>query len=137
MSSYVVSKRHIDYLVTALLANERVITGLPRTPADELDYDAIGRELWAENMHSVDYRADSPAPERANLETYRYEPYELGDIYHQMRQVRFYQYQSADDRTHWHESLAHRWTSALELVLRLPIQERYPKFGVDRRAWVP
>ena len=47
MSAWIVSNRHIDYLVTALIAAELI------PPSDATK---IGRTLWRENLKSVAFR---------------------------------------------------------------------------------
>jgi hypothetical protein len=59
MSAWIVSKRHIDYMVTAIVRAEL----MNETP------DEIGRILWRENLASVAYRypndkdGERPGPE--------------------------------------------------------------------------
>lgn len=73
MSAFVVSSEDIDILVTAHLALNGCAYSNERA-------DAIGRELWQENIKSVAYRYDMPARhgEHAEylkaLEAYAFEP---------------------------------------------------------------
>lgn len=60
MSAWVVSKHHIDVLVSALIEFDvyvRLGDGRPR-PAKDLDPVAIGQMLWTENVRSVTARYD-------------------------------------------------------------------------------
>lgn len=115
MSAWVVSKRHIDLLVTAIVRSESVDTG-------GLSKDQIGRELWRENVRSVNYRYS----ERGRTPAYQYRaPGELPHYLAILKQVECYQYQTCE-RPDWERSTAHRWTQALRELLEKQAEAEFP-----------
>jgi hypothetical protein len=115
MSAWVVSKRHIDLLVTAIVRSESVDTG-------GLSRDEIGRWLWRENVRSVNYRYS----ERDRTPAYRYRAYELPHYLAILKQVECYQYQACE-RPDWPQSTAYRWTTALRELLAQQAAVQYPE----------
>jgi hypothetical protein len=105
VSAWIVSKRHIDLLVSVILRSEAV-------PEAGGNADKIGTELWTECHRSVNYRysENEPTPE------YHHQPYPLdvaGDAYlFLVKQVDCYQYQSCE-HPGWDDSAARRWTNEL------------------------
>lgn len=110
MSAYVVSKAHIDALVSAAMQ----LGGGPGTP--RLDFwwpdrgrvdvtldtaTEIGRMLWATNHESVNYRysENEPAPEYAFVKTREFSDAEIRDL------VAGYDYQSCE-HPGWRDSPA-------------------------------
>lgn len=75
MSAFVVSKTDIDILVTAIAKLKPAGHGL-------VDFNAIGRLLWRENVASVTYRyrhiprdeLEAQFPELKAVEAYRFKP---------------------------------------------------------------
>jgi len=125
VSMFMVSKTHIDVLVTVLLRSEAVpeIAGLSG--------DQIGLGLWLENWNSGKARyprawgehADQWPESTENLDVvqaYRYEPVPLstapsaGSAYRHV--VDCYCYQACEHPT-WDRSPAYRWMTRLAEVL--------------------
>ena len=105
MSAWIVSKRHIDLLVSVILRSEAV-------PEAGVDANTIGTELWTECHRSVNYRYSENEP----VPDYHHEPYPLdvaGDGYlFLLKQVDCYRYQSCE-HPGWESSAACRWTDEL------------------------
>lgn len=104
MSAWLVSSSHIDVLVQALAEGEHVT---------DVDPSDLGRELWRENVRSVNYRYD----ERGRTPSYRYRRPSArllpSDVY---TAVSCYQYQACE-RPDWERTRAYRWTTALRDAL--------------------
>lgn len=115
MSAWIVSKSHIDYIVTAVIRAE-LSTDTP---------DEIGRVLWRENLASVAYRyprdgdGERPGPvgfRDADVDTYTYqETPELtpGGL---AKTVGCYTYQSCEHPS-WEDSEAYALTAKLKAGL--------------------
>lgn len=105
MSAFIVSKRHIDALVTALIQD-----GAPASEADE-----IGHILWHENHRSVNarYSEDTRTP------LYRYKPLALSRIA-VLKAIDCYEYQSCE-HSGWDDSTAR----ALMLKLSTALENYY------------
>lgn len=101
MSAWIVSKRHIDAIVTALMQ-----AGL--VPATQASADAYGDMLWRENIASVAYRYRH-APADCY---YQWEHHALNDQWMRLKQLDCYDYQSCE-HPGWEASEAHRLTEAL------------------------
>ena len=106
MSCWIVSKEHIDLLVTALVRSECV--ELPSNPTE------TGRQLWAQNRDSILARYGPRYDlSRWDFDGYVYQPY-LGDMNASLvlKQVDCFDYQTSevDD---WLESAPCRWLAAL------------------------
>jgi hypothetical protein len=101
MSAWIVSKRHIDALVTGLVRSEVV------SPAEYGDEDKLGALLWEECHRSVNYRygESEPTPDYA-FERLDVEPVSL------LKQAACYQYQSCE-HPEWGHSNAYEWTQRL------------------------
>lgn len=105
MSAWIVSKKHIDYMVTAMVAH-----GLStRAGADDL-----GRLLWKENLKSVAYRypddgdGDRPGPNDfrdGDVDAYVYEETPLLKGGALAKTLACYAYQSCE-HPEWEDSLA-------------------------------
>lgn len=104
MSAWIVSKRHIDALVTGIVGQE--VGRAPNLTADE-----IGQVLWAENHKSVNYRynEDTPVP------VYTWERVEI-DASSLLKQLHCYAYQSCE-HLGWSESSTKKWIDNLANVL--------------------
>ncbi len=100
MSAWVVSKQHIDLLVSALRTFEIAPTGK--------SVDEIGRELWGENVSSVNYRygAEDETP------PYTFTMPDLTTVTVIYKQARCYDYQSCE-HPQWEASTAYRWINLL------------------------
>lgn len=106
MSAFIVSKRHIDFLVTALFKYE-VVTHDDGTPG------AIGQTLWQENHTSVNYRYDESEP----CPPYTYSGSGLTDLVRDplvtYKQIRCYVYQACE-HTGYETSHVAEWMALLE-----------------------
>ena len=123
MSAWIVSKRHIDLLVSVILRSEAV-------PEAGVDADKIGTELWTECHRSVNYRYSENEP----VPDYHHQPYPLdvaGDGYlFLLKQVDCYRYQSCE-HPEWESSAACRWTDELrQMWIRRAAQE-FPGSALD------
>lgn len=129
MSAYVVSKTHIDTLLTAGIElpkphrtmlwdrnNRRVGPMQGLTPETA---DAVGRMLWRENHRSVNYRYS----ERTRTPRYTFEslPVARIDVARVAKAIDGYVYQSCE-HPGWRASEASRFCDALREVLarRIP-----------------
>lgn len=83
MSAWIVSKRHIDAIVTAAIN-----AGLSRGKTA----DQLGDMLWRENVASVSYRYREARPDVF----YRFEPNALNDPWSLVKQLDCYDYQSCE-----------------------------------------
>lgn len=120
MSAWIVSKAHIDVLVTGLVRSE-VVASEGLTP------DQLGQALWEENHRSVNYRygEHTPTPE------YRHEAHDVPPVV-LAKQVTCYQYQSCE-HDGWMESPAKRWTDKLTLLLWARVDQSSPEY--DEAPW--
>ena len=96
MSAWIVSKQHIDYLVTAM------------AQYGTLDSNAhyVGQKLWQENVNSVAHRypddtpAERPGPvckHGVRPSTYKHTPYKKAiDPITLLKQIGCYEYQSCE-----------------------------------------
>lgn len=130
MSAWIVSKKHIDALVTALLDFGLVSCELhsdckgTKEIGDEcLKYDvqphatALGKMLWLENHRSVNFRYSR----RERAPKYVYERVEL-DAIALIKQIDCYGYQSMEHKA-WDKSKANKlmWTLQDKLYSGLPM----------------
>lgn len=92
MSAWIVSKRHIDAIVTAAIN-----AGLSRGKTA----DQLGDMLWRENVASVSYRYREARPDVF----YRFEPNALNDPWSLVKQLDCYDYQSCE-HPEWEDSEA-------------------------------
>lgn len=100
MSAYIVSKRHIDAIVTAAV---NAGLGGGKTP------DQLGDMLWRENVVSVCFRyRESTLPDVF----YRFEPNALNDPWSLIKQIDCYEYQSCEHDA-WEASEAFALVEAL------------------------
>jgi hypothetical protein len=110
MSAWVVSKKHIDVMVTEL-ANQR---------RPDVDLNDVGQLLWAQNVKSVNYRYN----ETDTAETYHFEDqlfdYDRNPVVI-IKAVQCWQYQSCEDPDHA-SSEAWEWSNAIlgSAISRLP-----------------
>lgn len=123
MSAWIVSKRHIDLLVSVILRSEAV-------PEAGVDADNIGAELWSECHRSVNYCYSEKTP----VPDYHYQPYPLdvaGDGYlFLLKQVDCYRCQSCE-HPEWDSGVACRWTDELrQMWIRRAAQE-FPGSALD------
>jgi hypothetical protein len=130
MSAWIVSKRHIDYLVTAAVANEIV----PYSKANE-----TGRMLWKENLLSVAYRyprdgdggRPGPASFRdAHVDTYEWEPMPILSGNALGKTIACLSYQSCE-HPDWEQSEAHN------LLVRLRPAEDTTARGKEEEEATP
>lgn len=133
MSAFIVSKRHIDLLLTAGLAYGKQyalrwrVDGMrdcreltPETAS------AVGVMLWAENYKSVNHRYDEKDIES---ELYEFKPYRAKvEPVAVLKAVRCFEYQSCE-HPEWEESEAFSFCEALKAaaVAVLP--------GYEEAAW--
>ena len=93
MSAWIVSKNHIDVLVTwAIKVDLQIKYNGNIYIADIHSAEFIGRNLWLENYRSINcrYRENGIAPE------YHYEPSTIIDIVIMFKQLGCYDYQSCE-----------------------------------------
>ncbi len=111
MSAYMVSKRHIDYLVTAALAAEFAT-----------DPDETGRMLWRECLNSLKFRypgdgdGERPGPAEfrdGDVDTYTFRAASAPTPVALHSLIRCYTYQSCE-HPGWGDSLACMLTEALD-----------------------
>lgn len=125
MSAWIVSKAHIDALVSAAVEN-RIL--------DAANADTIGRMLWSECHKSVNYRYDEKTrtPKyTATLAAFFIEPHAA------LKLISCYRYQSCE-HPGWDVSHAATWTSLLQITLEaredvnmFPVPSRYDPSGVE------
>ena len=142
MSAWIVSKKHIDYLVSAM------------AQYGTLDSNAhyVGQKLWKENVTSVAHRypEDPPAKRPGPIykrgvqpSTYKHTPYKKPiDPITLLKQIGCYQYQSCEHdgwKTSWShramEDLETRVLSTLPEDLQRLIPERYELSGLRPRVY--
>ncbi len=159
MSAWIVSKTHIDLLVTAGLqfADTYPLSWASDHPEDDSarwgsmvrltsdTADRIGRMLWAENLASVAYRYDydedgeRPGPEGfvdADVDRYEFQevPGTLDPVV-VLSSIACYEYQSAQHEA-WPRSQALRFCKALQSasISKLPGYAEAP-WGFDDRDY--
>jgi len=106
MSAWLVSKTHIDALVT--YAIDHCVSPKPNP-------DEVGKLLWYENRKSLRYRyadADDCWEDLKTLNTYRYEPAYVSEVAI-VKAVHCYAYQSCE-HPGWEKSAAKRLSDVLE-----------------------
>lgn len=129
MSAWIVSRDHLDLLITAAVA-----WGL--TTTDEAD--DIGRTLWRENLASVAYRypddrdGTRPAPEDfrdRHVDTYQYRPYP-GRVDPEVvaAAAASLGYQSCE-HPEWPDSIACRWVHQLHAAATVRIPDYLAEHG--------
>lgn len=157
MSAWIVSKKHIDYMLTAGLMyvddgikwqvpHEHKATDFERgqpwgttavqtatTHARKLTEetaDEVGRMLWKQNYESVHFRYDEePVVEAMQPYTYEPVPREEIDILDAIKLTRSYEYQSCETPD-WEHTEAYRFAEALirRLVYEIP--------GMREAKWI-
>lgn len=146
MSAFVVSKTHIDALVTAGLR----MAYRPFGPlqwqmpgSDEARYltsdtaSAVGGMLWAENMASVSGRYNEPRdddlPGSYTFEALMGTP----DPVHVLSAIACYRYQACE-HPEWRDSEARAFCTALQqlAIRRLPGYDAAPWEITDRSLWL-
>lgn len=128
MSAWIVHRRHIDFLVTCLLASDGLVDvrGLGGP-------DALGQELWQECHDSVNYRYR----EQTECPDYTYSRLTLPDLgtreglSYATRAVSSYRYQSCEHPA-WESSRAYAWTDALHSALESALEARGGRFTSNR-----
>jgi hypothetical protein len=107
MSAWLVSKRHIDCLVTSGIA-----LGL----VDESDAHEVGDRFYTENCRSLmarySDRYESDGGTLPDPHTYAYEPYATEDLFFVHKQIACYRYQSCE-HLEWTSSAAHDLTVSM------------------------
>ncbi|MCL2393051.1 MAG: hypothetical protein FWC87_00060 [Acidimicrobiaceae bacterium] len=126
MSAWIVSKRHIDHMVTALIARELV---------SPLEADPIGRMLWRENLKSVAYRYPSdvdgtrPGPmsfRDGDVERYEWRETPVLDDLQTLVTFHCYGYQSCE-HPGWDPSLSKALCERLEATIPEEAKLRYSR----------
>lgn len=153
MSAWIVSKTHIDLLVTAGLHRIRYTPLRWMDPQNQQDWqvltmdtaDAVGSMLWAENVASVSFRyPDEPAetlPGPNDFTPEQISSYHLQaiagpiDPVTVLKNIHCYEYQSCE-HPQWSSSQARRfcWALSSALVHGLPGYEQAP-WGFDEREY--
>lgn len=134
MSAWIVSKTHIDALVTGIVRSEVV------SPEEYGDETALGRELWRECLASVADRypndGDGDRPgwlmRDAEVDEYEFDRVTVEPV-SLLKQVQCYQYQSCE-HPGWKASNAYRWTTALRDQLERAGYS-YTSPGYDEAPW--
>jgi hypothetical protein len=149
MSAFVVSKAHIDALVTAALESDSwAFFWYHDDDRHELDYtntDAIGAMLWAENVRSVQHRypdiledsTDYPGPidfQPEHVFAYRWCWLSVPPV-EALKALRCYQYQSCE-HPDWPTSSAHALCDTLQDVL-VSTPPRLPRSPLGDRRLSP
>lgn len=128
MSAWLVSKRHIDAIVTAL-ADGGIIRPTPEA------CEAVGDMLWRENVASLAYRY--PRDRQPDL-LYRFERYALNDLWTLVKQLDCYDYQSCE-HPGWSQSDAAALTDRLRrrtlATLGAPLDGYKNAAGWDAAPW--
>ena len=110
MSAWIVSKQHIDALVTSFLGLHTFSFRQAQTPADN---NLIGQMLWDANYRSVNYRYDrkDSAPEYifAPVNTFENKKLTTVDI---LKLIDCYEYQSCEN-IDWPKSQAYAFCDSL------------------------
>lgn len=141
MSAWIVSKRHIDYMLSAGLARDPlrwcVPVGVPVPEGGAVEWRELTREtagrvgvmLWAENFKSVGHRYGESATETKLYEFERFAgPVEPVQV---LKAVACFEYQSCE-HDEWERSEAHAFCEALRhaAINRLPGYEA-AEWGID------
>ena len=143
MSAWMVSKRHVDYLLSAALRYGKVHPlrwYLPATTETPQPYEerrrelapenasSVGAMLWTENRVSVNHRYN----QKGGLQSYRFARYP-GDVdpVVVLKSIRCYVYQSCE-HPGWEQSEARAFCDALTLACfdKLPGYDAAP-WGID------
>lgn len=111
MSAFVVSKQHIDALVTTAAAWR-----MHRCATDQ----ALGQLLWTENFASVNYRYTDQQPAETYTGPSAYSAKSLTPV-QALKAIACYVYQSCEHPT-WEQSEAYTFTEQFksEAISRLP-----------------
>jgi hypothetical protein len=127
MSAWVVSRKHIDLMVTVAVRGTR--DGI--VPPSKHDPDALGAMLWAENVASVNYRySESDAVEPYTWADPKYTP-TAGELY---AAVRCYEYQSCE-HPGWATSEAFRLCEQVGRIIRAKVPEAREVHSGGRAKW--
>lgn len=143
MSAFLVSKKHIDFLVSAayLWGRTNLRQYLPRELAEkDLTASDVGRLLWRENLLSVAHRYDgvagfeeTPGAIEKSIATYRHAidlnaPSQALKV---IKAIQCLEYQSCE-HDGWEPSAAHHFCRALlsEAIRNLPGYDAAP-WGID------
>lgn len=138
MSAWIVSKRHIDLLVSAAIAHKLI---------DREDADETGRMLWRECLTSVAYRypndadGERPGPvafRDADVDAYTWEPYAVEDPYLVLKQAHCYDYQSCEHPGYADSSASNLMDALCEAIdasADLPAELPRPCPAYDAAPW--
>lgn len=132
MNAFLVSKKHIDFLVSAayLWGRTDLRRYLPREYANkDVDASDVGRLLWTENLASVAHRY-GPQLDAPHTENYRHQidlsaPNRAVEV---IKSIQCLEYQSCE-HDGWESSAAHCFLQNLksEAIRNLP--------GYDKAPW--
>ena len=129
MSAWLVSKRHIDLMVSAGIAFREI------KPGEATD---IGAMLWDENARSVDYCYEGRYPEDVAHEPYAFTPYAVEDPDVIFKQFRCYGYQACE-HPEWEESESYRLVEAICATVAASVgsteEGMYDRPGWDSAPW--
>jgi hypothetical protein len=98
MSAFVVSKKHIDTLVSAYAAMAR---GNRWESMSQEECDKVGQTLWDENVRSVNFCYQ----ERSRMPEYTWTPVTVPSVAQVLKACHCLEYQSCE-RPDWQKSLA-------------------------------
>lgn len=120
MSAWFVTARHIDCLVTAMIA-------LQLEGVEEANATGVGKVLWAENQRSLECRyGDGHLYDQA-VEAYEFRPYPVEDLMFVAKEAHCYDYQAC-------ECASYESSEALRLVANL-CDAIAAKTGIGRDDW--
>lgn len=123
MSAWIVTKKHIDVLVTWALNNNLVIDHKGQLYKVSDNPDRVGLELWAENHRSVNYRygENTPVPE------YKFKESKRAPIV-VCKSIHCYDYQACEHES-YEESFAYAFViKALDVLLQQGYNGKHPEY---------
>lgn len=129
MSAFIVSKRHIDALVTTAEAWRIPLAGSHGSAMHRFSFTAkdLGQLLWTENFRSVNYRYTEQQAEEIYPGPNAYSTKVLTPV-QALKAIACYEYQSCEHPA-WPTSVAHQFVEQFtsEAIHRLP--------GYDAADW--
>lgn len=131
MSAWVVSRKHIDYLVSAAKQYDpHHYMRYGETRMAELTTTELGRDLWRENMASVAYRYEDARIEDEMLADYRFCRVAIDPVV-ALKAIDCYEYQSCE-HPEWRASKARKFCDDLRgvCICALPGYDQAP-WGID------
>lgn len=124
MSAWLVSKRHVDAVVSTAIAHRAI---------DRSEADVTGSMLWGANADNLAYLYSDLDDDERNPGPYRFDPYPIEDPDVAHKAVQCLDYQSCDQKA-WNESLAGRLLATLAETIAASIGTT-PDGMYDRPGW--